>query len=216
MNQKQYNEKKFFHNIYCVGRNYTAFAEEMGNTPTETPIVFMKPTHSLAFMNDQDICLDPSGDIVNGEAEIVLSIGKEYEKGISIEELVDKMTIGIDFTYRKRLNKVKDKGQPWLPAKGFPGGAALGVFNQFSLTDIQSKEFSMLLNGKTAQVASASQMIFSLQQLADFIGSNYGLDAGDLIYTGTPKGIVTLQDGDHLEVKYGKETLGVCDIRFMN
>ncbi|MEH7384573.1 fumarylacetoacetate hydrolase family protein [Bacillus sp. JJ1521] len=164
MNQIQYDEKKLFHNIYCVGRNYTAFAEEMGNKPTETPIVFMKPTHSIAFMNDRDICLEPSGDILNGEAEIVLSIGRAYEKGISIEKLVDKMTIGIDFTYRKRLNKVKDKGQPWLPAKGFSGGAALGEFKQFSLMDIQSKEFSMLLNGKTAQVSSASQMIFSLQQ----------------------------------------------------
>ncbi|WP_102349063.1 fumarylacetoacetate hydrolase family protein [Bacillus sp. Marseille-P3661] len=198
-------------NIYCVGRNYGSFAKEMGNKLTEQPIIFMKPTHSLKKVNAAKIKLDGTRGIVNGEAEIVLHIGRSFEKGIAFQDLVDKFTIGIDFTYREVLNSVKEKGQPWLPAKGFPGSSGVGEFKIFT-NELLAQDFKLIQNGHILQVGNAQQMIFSLDNIIDFIGGNYGLRKGDLIYTGTPEGIATLQNGDTLEVQWGENSLGTCQI----
>jgi fumarylpyruvate hydrolase len=200
-------------NIYCVGRNYSSFAKEMGNTISESPIIFLKPTHSLEPMNGNDISLSAKQGEVNCEAEIVLHIGQDYVPGMRVEELVDQMTVGIDFTYRNILNEVKQKGQPWLPAKGFRGSCSVGEFRAVSSESDLTKDFKLIHNGETRQIGNVKQMIFALQTLIDFIADNYGLGTGDLIYTGTPEGIGTLQDQDTLEIHWDKELLGACRIR---
>ncbi len=199
-------------NIYCVGRNYYSFAKEMGNAISESPIIFLKPTHSLEPMNGSVIALSGKYGEVNGEAEIVLHMGKDYVPGIQVEELVDKMTIGIDFTYRNVLNEIKKKGQPWLPAKGFRSSCSIGEFREISGQSDLTKDFRLIKNGETLQIGNIKNMIFSLQTLIDYIALNFGLGTGDLIYTGTPEGIGTLQDHDHLEIQWGEEILGSCQI----
>lgn len=199
-------------NIYCVGRNYSSFAKEMGNTISESPIIFLKPTHSLEPMNDNVITLKGKHGEVNCEAELVLHIGKDYEPGIRVEELIDQITIGIDFTYRNVLNETKKKGQPWLPAKGFRSSCATGGFLAFNDEKELLNDFKLLKNDEVLQVGNVKQMIFSLEILTAFIAENYGLGRGDLIYTGTPEGIGTLADGDTLEVHWGEEILGSCKI----
>ncbi|RAS83744.1 fumarylacetoacetate hydrolase [Priestia endophytica] len=201
-----------FRNIYCVGRNYASFAEQMGNAMPEHPLIFMKPTHSVEKMNSNSLEFYGSRGEINCEAELVLHIGRTYEKGIQIEELVDKMTIGIDFTYRDVLNKVKKRGQPWLPAKGFPNSSAIGEFRSFTSDSVLQNDFKLRKNREILQVGNVKNMIFSLQTLIDFIAENFGLGAGDLIYTGTPEGIGTLQHNDSLEIMWGEETLGSCQI----
>jgi fumarylpyruvate hydrolase len=204
--------KNSFRNIYCVGRNYALFADEMGNTMPESPIIFMKPTHSLEIMNGDYIQLYGNRGEVNCEAELVLHIGRSYEKGLYVNELVDKMTVGIDFTYREVLNEVKKKGQPWLAAKGFLGSSAIGEFRSFTSESILQHDFQLRKNGITLQVGNVKNMIFSLQTLIDFIAENYGLGGGDLIFTGTPGGIGKIQNNDVLEIQWGKDILGSCKI----
>jgi 2-keto-4-pentenoate hydratase/2-oxohepta-3-ene-1,7-dioic acid hydratase in catechol pathway len=203
---------KEFNNVYCVGRNYASFAGEMGNALPEKPIIFMKPNHSLIRMNNSSVELSAHLGEVNGEAEIVLHIGKAYQEGMPVDELVDKYTIGIDFTYRAVLNEVKKKGQPWLPAKGFPDSSAIGEFRSFSSETIQQNNFNLIQNDETLQVGHVKNMIFSLQTVIDFIAEHYGLGEGDLIYTGTPEGIAKLKHNDDLTVQWGSETLGTSKI----
>jgi fumarylpyruvate hydrolase len=199
-------------NIYCVGRNYSSFAQEMGNKISDSPIIFQKPTHSLETMNGNEITLSGQYGEVNCEAELVLHIGRDHEPGIRVDELVDQITVGIDFTYREVLNDVKKKGQPWLPAKGFRSSCTVGDFRAYNGEQDLALEFKMIKNRKTLQVGHVKNMIFPLQTLVDFIADNYGLGAGDLIYTGTPEGIGKLQSGDLLEIKWGDEMLGTCSI----
>lgn len=201
-----------FRNVYCVGRNYASFASEMGNKITTKPIIFMKPTHSLTWMDGSVTKFDSDKGEVNCEAEIVLHIGETYQKGMSLEEIVKQMTVGIDYTYRVILNEVKHKGQPWMPAKGFPGSSGIGKFQPFTVESIFETSFELKQNGETLQKGNAKQMIFSIQTIVDFIGQNYGLGPGDLIYTGTPEGIGKLKDGDVLEVLWGNEVIGTSNI----
>jgi 2-keto-4-pentenoate hydratase/2-oxohepta-3-ene-1,7-dioic acid hydratase in catechol pathway len=201
-------------NIYCVGRNYVSFAKQMKNELPEVPIIFLKPTHSLKEMNDSTLYLHGNKGEVNGEVEVVIHIGKPYKEGIAVEELVDNMTIGIDLTYRDLLNEAKKRGKPWIPAKGFPNSATIGKWLHYSKEFSEENDFKLLINGKTQQIGNIKNMIFSLQTLIDFIGQNYGLGKGDIIYTGTPEGIGTLADGDVVEVQWGNENLGVCKIDY--
>jgi 2-keto-4-pentenoate hydratase/2-oxohepta-3-ene-1,7-dioic acid hydratase in catechol pathway len=201
--------QKSFGNVYCVGRNYVSFANEMGNLVTDRPIIFLKPTHSIEMMNGNDIPFNGDKGEFNCEAEIVLHIGRPYEKGIHVHELIDKITLGIDFTYREVLNEMKKEGKPWLPAKGLLGTTALGGFLLFS-DKILEQDFKLVLNGETLQVGNVKNMIFPLQTLVNFIGENYGLGEGDLIFTGTPKGIGKINDNDSLLVQWGKQTVGAC------
>jgi len=200
-------------NIYCVGRNYSSFAQEMGNKISETPIIFLKPTHSLEPMNGNEITLSGQYGEVNCEAEIVLHIGRDHKPGIRLVELVDQISVGIDFTYREVLNDVKKKGQPWLPAKGFRSSCTVGEFRQLNGEQDLTLDFKMMKNGETLQVGNLKNMIFPLQMLVDFIADQYGLGAGDLIYTGTPEGIGRLQSGDRLEIQWDDESLGTCSIQ---
>ncbi|KIL35812.1 fumarylacetoacetate hydrolase [Cohnella kolymensis] len=199
-------------NIYCVGRNYSSFAKEMGNKVSETPIIFLKPTHSLVSMTGNVIELAGSVGEVNCEAEIVLHIGRDFQPGIQIDDLVNQFTVGLDFTYRELLNDVKKKGQPWMPAKGFRNSSLIGKFHTFKSESVKANDFKLLQNGEVLQVGNVRDMVFSLQTLVDFIGERYGLGQGDLIYTGTPEGIAKLQHQDTLEIQWGAENIGSCRV----
>lgn len=201
-----------YQNVYCVGRNYASFAKEMGNKISAKPIIFIKPTHSLQDMDHSVSRFSKENGEVNGEAEIVLHIGRSYEKGLTVMDLVDKVTIGIDYTYRAVLNEVKEKGQPWMPAKAFPFSSGLGRFLDLTSEDMLEEDFYLKLNDEILQVGKIGNMIFSLQTLVDYIGENYGLGRGDLIYTGTPENIAKLKDGDKLEVQWGDQLLGTTRI----
>ncbi|WP_159881364.1 fumarylacetoacetate hydrolase family protein [Paenibacillus puerhi] len=196
-------------NIYCVGRNYGLHAAELGNSVPDEPMIFTKPTHALVVADGSPVVLPEDRGDVHYEAELVLHIGRDYTPGMTVDELVDVMSLGIDFTLRDVQNVIKSKGYPWLPAKGFLRSAVVTKPIAFpGLEAIKSLELSLKRNGQEVQRGSASQMIFSLQTLIDYIASHYGLGAGDLIYTGTPPGVAAVQDGDRYELLWDERVLG--------
>ena len=99
-------------NVYCVGRNYGLHAAELGNGVPEKPMIFTKPTHSLVPMEGQIINVPGDMGDLHYEGELVLHIGKSYEKGRAVDQLVDKMALGIDFTLRDVQNQIKKNGHP--------------------------------------------------------------------------------------------------------
>ncbi|MNW62029.1 Fumarylpyruvate hydrolase [compost metagenome] len=78
--------------------------------------------------------------------------------------------------------------------------------------EIAAEDFTLLINGKLVQRGNTSDMIFSLQQILDYVGEHYGLDEGDHIFTGTPAGVGAIYKGDKLELSYGSKLLGSCEI----
>ncbi|REE86450.1 2-keto-4-pentenoate hydratase/2-oxohepta-3-ene-1,7-dioic acid hydratase in catechol pathway [Paenibacillus taihuensis] len=188
-------------NIYCVGRNYALHAKELGNDVPEEPMIFSKPTHALHPATGK-LALPSSIGEIHYEVEVVVRIGASYRPGMKVDELIDGIALGIDLTARDVQSKLKEKRHPWLLAKGFVGSAVLTAFTEFRGADeFEALNFSLIKNDETVQQGCPKDMIFPLQQLIDFIGSNMGLGAGDIIYTGTPAGVGPLADGDTLELR---------------
>lgn len=196
-------------NVYCVGRNYRLHAEELGNEVPTEPLIFLKPSHAVVKMDGQKLALPQDRGEIHYEAELVIRIGKPYEQGMKIQELVDVMALGVDFTLRDVQSALKQKGQPWTAAKGFLNSAPITPF--VALPDeeeLKATDFVLLKNGREAQRGNVRNMIFPLQQIVDYIAGHYGLGEGDLIFTGTPEGVGPVAEGDKLELVFGDRSLG--------
>jgi len=200
-------------NIYCVGRNYRLHALELGNEVPSSPMIFTKPTHALREMNGQTLAIPQHRGEVHFELELVLRIGEGYTSGMRLEQAVDAFTLGLDLTLRDVQSQLKQKGHPWLAAKGFKGAATVGKW--LPLTSAEALvlgQFKLLRNDELAQLGQPKDMIFSCDELIRFIDEHYGLGTGDIIYTGTPAGVAALQPHDRLEAYWNDQQLGSCTI----
>lgn len=196
-------------NVFCVGRNYLAHAAELGNEVPEEPLLFLKPTNAITWALDQEIVLPKENGSIHHELEIVLYIGKNVEDAFSVEEVVTKMSLGIDFTLRDVQTKLKSKGYPWLAAKGFKNSAVLTPFWTFpGVKECRWTDFSLVKNGQTVQKGNINSLIFDFQTLLEFIHQHFGLKEGDIIYTGTPEGVGPVEHGDVLTLFWGDEEKG--------
>lgn len=205
---------EYIKNIYCIGRNYVSHAKELNNAIPTSPFLFSKPTHAVAEANGQEVILPGDRGPVHYEIELVIHIGQEYKKGITVDEIVDKIAIGIDFTLRDVQSYLKEQRYPWLLAKGFPNSALLTKFIDFPGEEqCRSTNFSLLKNGRQVQTGNIKNLIFNLQTIVDFSGIHFGLSKGDIIFTGTPEGVGPVLDGDKLSLKWGEETLGQSIIK---
>ncbi|GED66800.1 fumarylacetoacetate hydrolase [Brevibacillus reuszeri] len=196
-------------NIYCVGRNYRLHAAELGNDVPTRPMIFDKPTHALAEAVGNEIELPGTRGELHYEAELVLHIARPYEAGVTLEQMVDKIALGIDFTLRDVQSELKKAGHPWLLAKGFKNSAILTSFHAFPGVDaLQNTEFSLLKNGEQVQCGKINDVIFDLMTIITYISDHFGLDQGDIIYTGTPAGVGPIADGDVMTLVWGEENWG--------
>ncbi|GGG23268.1 fumarylacetoacetate hydrolase family protein [Paenibacillus abyssi] len=201
-------------NVYCIGRNYRLHALELGNEVPQEPLVFQKPSHSLVPMDGRVIELPGDRGAVHFEVEIVLRIGKSYTSGTDVDNCVDAMALGLDLTLREVQDTLKRKGLPWLAAKGFLGSAPIGPWMSYPGAEgLKASKFALLRNGQQVQLGNAADMLFPVAQLIEYIGSQYGLGAGDVIFTGTPAGVGALQDGDRMECLWDGKPAGSCLIK---
>jgi 2-keto-4-pentenoate hydratase/2-oxohepta-3-ene-1,7-dioic acid hydratase in catechol pathway len=172
-------------------------------------MIFGKPTHALVETAGQEIDLPGNKGEVHYEAELVLHIARPYEKGAALEQMVDKIALGIDWTLRDVQSELKKKGHPWLLAKGFPNSAVITPFHPFpGQAAFEETYFSLRKNGEQVQRGTIRDVIFDMPTILSFISENFGLQEGDIIYTGTPAGVGPVQDHDRLELFYGDEMWG--------
>lgn len=205
---------KQIRNIYCVGRNYRLHAAELGNDVPDAPMIFGKPTHALAEAAGTEISLPGNRGELHYEAELVIHIARPYEAGVTLEQMVDEIALGIDFTLRDVQSVLKKKGHPWLLAKGFKNSAILTPFHPFPGEEaLQQTDFSLLKNGEQVQRGNIKDVIFDLMTLIEYTAEHFGLDAGDVIYTGTPAGVGPVADGDQLDLRWGEESWGQFTVR---
>lgn len=202
-------------NIYCVGRNYRLHAQELNNAIPTSPFLFSKPTHALAEAKGQTLQLPGDQGAVHYEAELVIHMAKKYEPGLPLEALIDQMTIGLDLTLREVQDELKKKAYPWLLAKGFLNSAVLSSWLPFKgLSEIADYDFTLEKNGQEVQRGNIKDMIFDLPTLLEFSAKHFGLEAGDIIFTGTPAGVGALANEDVLVLKWKEEVIGDCKVGF--
>lgn len=187
--------------IICVGRNYADHAKELGNEVPEEPVLFLKPDTALMRKRDKFYIPDFSGDI-HYELELVLRInriGKRIQSRYA-DKYFNQISVGIDFTARDLQAELKYKGLPWEKSKAFDLSAAVGDFiDVTSDKDMSNLHFELKKNGETVQQGNTADMIFTCGQIIENASKYFTLKIGDLIYTGTPKGVGKVVPGDHLE-----------------
>ncbi len=198
--------------IICIGRNYVEHAQELQNEVPTEPVFFMKPDTAL-LPKQRPFYLPEFSNEIHHEIELVLKINKEG-KHIAEEfafRYYDSITVGIDFTARDIQQKQKEKGLPWEPAKAFDHSAPVGEF--IPLTDLPDQKkinFHLDINGKTVQQGSNELMIFAFNKIIAYVSKFITLKKGDLIFTGTPKGVSQVHANDLLEgYLEGKKLLSV-------
>ncbi|WP_456275806.1 fumarylacetoacetate hydrolase family protein [Bacillus sp. AK128] len=200
-------------NIFCIGRNYANHALELGNEIPSSPILFSKPTHALVKADGSTIQFPANRGEIHHELEIVIHIGKEVPEEFEVEDVVDQLALGIDFTLRDEQSKLKDKGHPWLKAKGFRNSAIITEFWKFpGVTACEKVEFSLLKNGEAVQTGNIKDMMFDFTQIIKQCNYYFGLQKGDIIYTGTPEGVGPIQNGDTLQLLWNQEEKGSAKV----
>ncbi len=201
--------------IICIGRNYAEHAKELNNDVPTEPVIFIKPRTALLFP-EKPLYYPEFTDDLQYECELVYKICKngKYIKEKFAHKYYNAVTVGIDFTARDLQQKLKSKGLPWELAKAFDGSAAVGEFMPVSADmDLDNINFSLKRNGETVQLGNSHDMIFTIDQIIEYVSMYFTLNIGDLIFTGTPAGVGPVNVYDELEGYIGDKKLLFVDIQ---
>ena len=185
--------------IVCVGRNYRDHAKEMGNEVPAEPLIFLKPPSSV-IGTGSPIVLPRASNRVEFEGEIGVVIGTALRRATSREALagVGGVVAMNDVTARD----LQRSDSQWARAKGFDTFCPVADPPVPDL-DLDTLTIVTRVNGVERQRATASDMVFPIQELLSFISRIMTLDPGDLVATGTPAGVGPLVAGDVVEVTVG-------------
>ncbi len=202
--------------IFAIGRNYAEHIKELNNERPEEPVIFSKPDTAILRNNAPFYYPDFSKDI-HHEVELVLKICKE---GKNIEEkfaskYFDSIGVGIDFTARDLQTKAKEKGLPWDIAKGFNGSAPISekFIPVANFKDLKNISFKLEIDGQGKQQGNTSLMLFSFEYIISYLSRFFTLKTGDLIFTGTPKGVGPVSIGNKLSAYIEDEKLLEFEIK---
>ena len=187
--------------IFCVGRNYSEHAKEMGNAVPDEPVIFMKPKSALLQPNTPFYYPEFSNEL-HYEAEVVLRICKngKYIQEKEAPKYYNAITLGIDFTARDIQAELKKKGLPWEKAKAWDNSAVVGHWIDVKPEQQENSiPFYLKLNGNKVQLGDTKDMIFTFNEVISHISNFFSLNIGDLVFTGTPAGVGECVVGDVLE-----------------
>ena len=186
--------------IICIGRNYADHIKELDNNIPEHPVIFLKPDTAILLKKQPFFIPDFSND-VHHEVEILVRItkvGKHIDRKFA-HKYYDEIGLGIDFTARDLQQELKAQGLPWEKAKSFDGAAVVGNFiSKATFKDINDVDFSLKKNGELVHEGNTSYMLWKIDALIEYISKYFTLKIGDIIFTGTPKGVSKVKSNDIL------------------
>jgi fumarylpyruvate hydrolase len=190
--------------IYCVGRNYEEHAKEMGFTGREPPFFFLKPADALVVVNAGETGHVPYPSLTQNfhhEIELFVAIGKggKHIKAADAEQHIFGYAVGLDMTRRDLQNDMKKLGRPWCIGKAFDHSAPIGpITPKANAGDVNNAPLDLLVNGQVRQTSSVAKLIWNIAETIEHLSTAWELQAGDLIYTGTPEGVAAVVAGDTL------------------
>lgn len=207
--------------VFCIGRNYDAHAREM-DSPARA-VVFMKPPSAVVPLRDAE---DPdpapaslprpaATQRLDHEVELVLAIGPHaapIADDASARAAIFGYGVGVDLTRRDAQFAAKDAGEPWEAAKAFDASAPAGpVIPAARIGHPRSGAIWCDVNGQRRQDGDLADMLLAPEALLIAISATWRLQAGDLVFTGTPAGVGPLNAGD--EVRAGVSGVGAIAFR---
>jgi fumarylpyruvate hydrolase len=195
--------------IFCIGRNYADHVREMGGDPkADPPVFFTKPADAVVG-DGSEIRYALATENLHYEGELVIALGSGGSRLSSPQEaagLVFGHACGCDLTRRDLQAAAKDAGGPWDTAKAFDASAPVGPIAPVTAIPtgaLNDAQLVLSVNGEEKQSAALSSMIWSVPEILLSLSQLFRLEAGDLVFTGTPEGVGPLLPGDVVAVSIG-------------
>ena len=188
--------------VFCVGRNYAEHAVEMGHDPDrEPPFFFMKP--AVAVVPNGGLVPFPSAtDDLHHEVELVVALrggGEDIPPDAALDRVFG-YAVGMDMTRRDLQARAKEMGRPWDMGKGFDRSAPMGAIQPAeAVGHPEAGAIWLHVNGEPRQQGDLAQQIWKVPETIAYLSTLVGLRPGDLIMTGTPKGVGRVLPGDRLD-----------------
>ncbi|CAI9597083.1 unnamed protein product [Staurois parvus] len=186
--------------IICVGRNYAEHAKELKNEVPTEPVLFLK-SPSAYVREGAPVLLPYYTNNLHHEVELGVVIGKG---GTNIAQShamdhVEGYALCLDMTARDIQDQCKKKGLPWTLAKAFDTSCPVSDFiSKETIKDPHNLKIWLKVNDDLRQEGHTSSMIFSIPFLISYISRIITLEEGDLILTGTPKGVAAVGENDEM------------------
>lgn len=183
--------------VWCAGRNYADHAREMGVTDVpQEPVFFSKPAAALTVMRQVEF--PPETAELHHEVELVVLMqsGGRFLSRTEAEKAVFGYAAGVDLTRRDVQSAAKRAGHPWEMSKGFDQSAPVGQV--VSAIDWQPQGDALIrleVDGVVRQLARLGDMLFDVPELIARLSGTVTVNAGDVIFTGTPAGVGPLLPG---------------------
>ncbi len=186
--------------IYCVGRNYAEHAIEMGHDPNKEPPFFFQKNPSNILLGREFPYPAQTNDL-HFEIELVVAL-KSGGTNIAAADAIKHVfgyAVGLDMTRRDLQNAQKKLGRPWEIGKAFEHSAPCTPIQPADKIGHPSTGAIWVdVNGERRQTGDLAQMIWDIPNQIRFLSELFALQAGDLIFTGTPAGVGSLKRGDRL------------------
>jgi fumarylpyruvate hydrolase len=180
------------HRIYCVGRNYAEHAQEMGHSGREPPFFFLKPADTVVPVAEGATGRMAYPTITRNlhhEIELVVAIGPGAR--------IFGYAVGLDMTRRDLQNDMKKQGRPWSIGKAFEQSAPIGPIVPIATTgELTKGAITLDVNGTRRQTGNLADLIWNVRETIEQLQAAWHLQAGDLIFTGTPAGVGAVVQGD--------------------
>lgn len=189
--------------VFCIGRNYAEHAKEMGAEVNDDPPFYFTKWAEAVVPSGSTIAYPPMTANYHYEGELVVVIGTGG-RDIPVTAAMDHVlgfATGLDMTRRDLQSEARTKGHPWDIAKNVEQSAPLGLVHPIATTGPMARgAITVRVNGEVRQQADLSDLIHSIPQVIAHISRGYRLEAGDIIFTGTPAGVGAVVPGDEIVV----------------
>lgn len=196
--------------IICLAFNYYDHARDAGLTPSDEPVIFMKPRTALNEPYKDIIC--PSFVTrLDYEAELAVVIGKETKK-VAEENALDNI-FGYMIMHDVSARDIQFKDKQFTRGKGIDTFAPCGpwITTKDEVPDPQNLQIMTKVNNEIRQNSSSSNMVIPIKRIVSALSKTMTLEPGDIISTGTPAGVAMsmkepryLKDGDVVEITIEK------------
>ena len=198
--------------VYCVGRNYVEHAKEMGFTGREPPFFFVKPADTCVVVEPGKTAQVRYPSLTKDfqhEMELVVAIGTGGQQiaAADAHQHIYGYACGLDMTRRDLQGEMKKLARPWCIGKTFDDAAPIGAITPAAQAgDVANAELTLTVNGQVRQHSSVSKLIWNIGEIIEHLSAAWTLYPGDLIYTGTPEGVVAVVKDDVLVGRVGTLT----------
>ena len=188
--------------IVCIGRNYAEHAWELNNPVPSEPLLFIKPSTAATHIT-RPLELPRDKGQVHFETELAVLIGRPLTNASASEAELAILGYGLalDLTLRDLQTKLKEKGHPWERAKAFDGACPLSPFVPADNLPRGNIHFTLDVNGHRQQTGDTRDMLNTIVPLIAHMSSPFSLLPGDVVLTGTPKGVGPLESGQTLSLE---------------